>query len=171
MALNRVPRTRTTSFSWLVHACRTLVLRGSLYLGFDELLLPDDVVDGLRREYITGTCSSIGRIRIRRFPRNMFSRSSCSFKAFWKKNYIKSLDSILSFWKIDFSEMKKKNREYGQRYGIRWIRYPGYPRRAGHGFLDKIIVWRVRFRFVFGGLQITKDPLLNISIHNAVCSL
>jgi len=166
MALNRVPRTRTTSFSWLVHACQTLVLSGSLYLGFDELLLPDDVVDGLRREYITGTCSSIGRIRIRRFPRNMFSRSSCSFKAFWKKKYIKSLDSILSFWKIDFSEIKRKN---GNMYKDTEI--GGYSRRAGHGFLDNIIVWRVRFRFVFGGLQITKDPLFNISIHNAVCSL
>ena len=42
------------------------------------------------------------------------------------------------------------------------------PRRAGHGFPDII---RVIFRFVFGGLQITKDPLFNISIHNAVCSL
>ena len=130
MALKRVPRTRTTSFSWLVHACQTLVLSGSLYLGFDELLLPDDVVWGLRREYITGSCSSIGRIRIRRFPRNIFSINSWSVKAFWNKKYTKSLDSILSFW-IDFLEIKKKNREYVQIHGIGspkkgWSEIPGH---------------------------------------------
>ena len=72
IALSRIPRTRTEwavhirglSTPWAVHIRQTLALSGLRNLGFVELFLPES---GLRREYITASCSSTGRIRMNRF--------------------------------------------------------------------------------------------------------
>ena len=67
IALSRIPRTRTESYSsppWAVHIRQTLALSGLRNRGFVELFLPES---GLRREYITASCSSTGRIRMNRF--------------------------------------------------------------------------------------------------------